>query len=279
MSNDRHQFEQGVEAYLDDAQTDAERAAFEQQFQEDDRLQQAAQRQQQINASLKRLFAPPSTPQWAQEHRLVAQKPHNGVMGRPARAVAAGAQPPATDRHAPATTGGLSWPRRLAVAAAIALAVVGGWLIWQVVSPSTGGGYDIGPWQPPQQIYAALDEPDWVCESDEQFMSTFKGRLGQALVLEEPADGPTMAGLAYRHALSRDTICVLGSSEGRKIVVFVDRVEHDNGLDVPPDSGLHVHKRTIGNLVLYEVSSDEQPQMLSSFRRPAAPSGENRSGE
>jgi len=269
MTNDRHQLEQQVSAYIDNTLSDAERAAFEQKLKEDGQLQQIMQQQQQISEALHRLFTPPPVPDWARSDRLVAQQQYNGAArsGEPATMTLAPSTS-AADAEAPSDRHARRWTRPLAVAAALMLAVVGGWMIWQVASSPSSSGYDVGPWQPPQQIYAQLDEPDWVCESDEQFLSTFRGRLGQPLLLQEPEQGPSMAGLAYRHSITRNTICVLGSAEGEKIVVFIDRIERDNDLHVPPDSGLNVHRKTIGKLVLYEVSTLDQPKLLDLFHLP-----------
>jgi hypothetical protein len=78
-----------------------------------------------------------------------------------------------------------------------------------------------------------------------------------------------MAGLAYCHSITRDTVCMVGSADATsRIVVFIDRLEKDTQPVLPAESGLHLFRRELGQLVLYEVSPKDHPILLDWFYIP-----------
>ena len=81
----------------------------------------------------------------------------------------------------------MSMPRRFAVAAVLALGVLGVWRIWDFFQPKPPGEYPHRVRKPMHAAYwdkvASGFAPDWVCKTDEEFASTFERRLGQPLLL------------------------------------------------------------------------------------------------
>jgi hypothetical protein len=162
-----------------------------------------------------------------------------------------------------------NWTRRFAIAAAIILAGAGAWLLWQNVRPAPTGGYASGQWRSLETAYAELTKPAWVCDSDAEFQGVFAGRFNQPLLFSDPPGEPAMAGLAYCHTLTRDTVCMIGSADANsRIVVFIDRLERDNHPTLADGSGLHLFRRELGKLVLYEISPKTTPTLLESFYIP-----------
>ena len=173
---------------------------------------------------------------------------------------AASAPPPARHRFG-----------RLAVAAAVAGGLVGVWLIAQnVTSPRPGGGYQSQPWRAMQTVYHDLVtegfEPLWVCKDDQEFADSFRSTYHQGLLLTEMPPGTTTLGLSYCNSLTARTTCLLATAGGEPVVVFVDRIERDQPQSAP--EGLHLHRRQIDRLVLYELSPLEEPAVLPWFFNP-----------
>ena len=205
--------------------------------------------QQAIDESLKRTMQPPS------QQRLDA------IADAACRAFEA----------TPAVSSGLRGLRRLALAASIAGAVLGGSLIWRALAPR-GGGYERQAWASFETVYRAEVagglEPLWVCETDEEFGSTFADRFGQKLLLAQLPAGTEALGLSYCHSLTPRTTYLLATAQGRPVIVFIDLAEHDRGRARPDVGDLNLYRREVGRLVLYEVSGLETPILLDHFYNP-----------
>ena len=162
---------------------------------------------------------------------------------------------------------------QLAAAAAVVAGAVGIWLIAQNFRAGPGDGYTPPAWQSLEAAYndwvADGFEPMWVCADDREFIDTFRLAYHQGLLLGELPPGTTSLGLSYCNSISKRTTCLLATVDGTPLVVFIDRVELDR--PQPQPEGLHLHRRRIGKLVLYELSSVEQPAMLPWFENPDAP--------
>ncbi len=163
-------------------------------------------------------------------------------------------------------------PRRLAIAAALTGAVLGTWLIGQVLGPAQQPtpAYQLQPQRSMHTVY--LDTvaegflPLWVCADDREFAQTFRAVHYQGLVLGELPPGTTALGLAYSNSLTPRTTCVLAAVGDERVMVFVDRIERDRPQTAP--EGMHLHRRQIDRLVLYELSPLEEPALLPWFRNP-----------
>jgi hypothetical protein len=99
-------------------------------------------------------------------------------------------------------------------------------------------------------------------------MTAFCRRLGQALLLLPPPPGVAWAGLDYCNSISPRTMFVLAWVKGEKVIVFADQAESDKGQTLPLESGLHLFRRHVGNLVLYECTPLDQPLVLDQFYIP-----------
>ena len=75
-------------------------------------------------------------------------------------------------------------------------------------------------------------------------------------------------GLAYPNTITPRTIALLARVHSEEVVVFVDRVRADPGQSLPQGSGLNLHRRRVGKLVLYELSRLDRPFLLDLFYQP-----------
>ena len=164
-----------------------------------------------------------------------------------------------------------AWRPRLAIAAGIAAALTGGWLLWDVAQSRVGNGpYVLPPWRSLATVYADESagpfEPLWVCKDNAEFAATFDDQLGQPLVLAALPEHVEAIGLSYCHSLSTRTVYLLARVEDHRVLVFVDR--GDAQAPPPVSEGLNQWNRRIGDLVLYEVSPLSEPVLLDRFAEP-----------
>jgi hypothetical protein len=158
--------------------------------------------------------------------------------------------------------------RRILIAAGLAATAVT--VFWIALALHYFGGeaepnYD--PNQPLADIYqttvAQGFKPKWVCNDAQEFASTFQKRQGQPLVLAALPAGTTMEGLTYVGGLSRYTTTMLARADGKPVMVFVDRADADPH---PPEpaakTGLHLFRKQLGSLVLYEISPLDRPAVM-----------------
>jgi hypothetical protein len=108
----------------------------------------------------------------------------------------------------------------------------------------------------------------WKCADRKEFEDTFLSHYGQRLALADLPAGIQAPGLAYVNSISTRTICMLGRTPQGPVIVLIDRAEQDRGATVSPESGLHVHRRRVGTLVLLEVSPFEHPALLEYLELP-----------
>ncbi len=230
---DRHRLDE----YLDGTLAEPLRAEVGREIAHDPALQAEVELQRKVDAALVERFQPPtSVPGW--------------IATLPAAAAA------------PATVPLPRRGRRFAIAASVAAAAA----IWGVIGWYFLGGLMAGhgPQLPLAVIYQqTLDdgfEPTWVCKDDHTFASTFFRRQGQGLLLSEMPKGTKMVGLSYRQGLSKDTTSMLARVDRTPVMVFVDRAADDTH-PAEPDaaSGLHLFRKELGPLVLYEISPLTHP--------------------
>ncbi len=253
MTESQGQPDTRLDAYLDDVMTPDERAVYQRKIESDEPLRDQVELQQDIDQSLRRLFAPPSA------DRVTA-------------GIAEVRQSKSHKLPAPAKRDWGAVPRRLAAAAAIVAGVFGGWLTWNALQPSSVSN-PYGPWRSIEVVYAdsvANDmEPEWICDTESEFADSIRSHFGQAAVIPfELPDGMAALGLAYGNSISRRTVYLLAEVNNEPVIVFIDRVEADPGPTVDESSGLNLFKRRLGLLVLYELSPLEEPTLLQLFYDP-----------
>ncbi|MHC4990587.1 MAG: anti-sigma factor family protein [Planctomycetota bacterium] len=245
-----------LDRYLDGLLTEPERAEFEARLREDESLRTAAEVQRRIDRTLRRCFQPPAS--GACNETTPARVTVNGHA-------AIGEPPTITSTRRP-------WfARRWALAAALLLGVLGVWQIFTVLMPGKVGplygdpvtfdGYYQG-------TVATGFEPDWVCETDEEFQQTFEKHYDQSLLLAELPPGSAAIGLSYCHSMSPATTCLLARVGGEPVIVFVDRLERDPGSAEWAGPGMNLFRRQLAKVVLYELTPLDRPTLLEHFYAP-----------
>ena len=182
-----------LDAFLDGALTEQQRADFARQAASQRELEAELQLQSRIDGALRNRFAPPAAPadltERLREATAVVTVPYPGRR------------------------------RRRIFALTAAAAVVWAIAAWQFFSPANRRPvYD--PRLPMATIYETRVkegfQPTWVCDNDHQFASTFFDRQGQGLLLAAMPEGSKMVGLAYCGGLSRYTTTMLRRWETRR---------------------------------------------------------------
>lgn len=161
----------------------------------------------------------------------------------------------------------------LLAAACVALVVLAGWQVRLFFSkPERIDPYARQPWRDFAAVFQ--DEmtgdfkPAWTCEDDATFARFVEERFGQPAVLGMLPAGTVALGWSYANTLSENTAYLLGTVGEARVLVFVDRLDRDAQRSAARCNGVHVHRRELGALVLYEVSTLDQPYFLDKFRIP-----------
>ncbi|MBL8763017.1 MAG: hypothetical protein JNM07_01960 [Phycisphaerae bacterium] len=119
----------------------------------------------------------------------------------------------------------------------------------------------------PSQLFNRLEssgfKPEFVCTTDDAFAHTIRERFGQALLVpaaKQVASGGSieLTGWAYADGyngspISPRTLILLAREHGQDVVVLIDRHDADRTVAPPEDGTLSVHRRRIGDLVVYEL--------------------------
>lgn len=231
-----------LDAYMDDALTEPDRDRMAREISGRQELQVEVELQRRLDQSLRRQFAPRTIPE-----DLLAK----------------------LREDAPTLQMTLPMRRRrfvLLVASSAAAALIWGVLGWQyLASSSKAPRYN--PNLPLDTIYEAQLEagfrPMWVCDDDHQFASTFFNRQGQGLLLAAMPEGSKMVGLTYCGGISRYTTTMLARVGDAPVMVFVDRLSADTHPRLPPgETKLHLFRKELGSLVLYELTPLEMPLVM-----------------
>jgi hypothetical protein len=165
----------------------------------------------------------------------------------------------------------------LLVAAAIAFLVCGPvalYFAWEKFNEPKAMVYGPKPVQPLDVAYRAEVKSgfkcDWECKTDSEFAMTFTAQLGQPLLMKALPAQVSSLGLSYVGGISPRSIGYLAKVEGKPVMVFVDQTHADGGQALSSPEGLHLFKREVGSLVLYEVTPLEKSHLLDLFYVPEA---------
>ena len=233
-----------VDLYLDGLMNESERAGLEVRMGVE--LGGETELQKKIDHSLRRVFVPP-VPTYVPEF---------------SRDLAREQAPIRLD----------AWRRsRLVAAAAMLLIAMSGWRIWDFVTPLQAQVAQF----PLDQFHRGMDEvyraevkgglvPMWGCRDERELGETFDRNFGHSLRVNVPSGGAKVLGLSYSCTISPRTVYLIAQVDEKPVLVFADAKENDTG-KLPTDPGLHFFKRTVGDLVLYEVSQFEKARLLDSF--------------
>lgn len=244
-----------VDLYLDGLLDESQRESFEQRIAQDPTLRAEIDTQTLIDESLTRLFPVPSA-----DRVLVKVAGH----GNPGTLVSKQG------------TGSRQGSRGFALAAALVIGAVGIWRMASFLNPAPAPGAERYQWRDLRTIYYSEIEagfdPQWTCDTDEEFASAFRDRFRQALLLGQVPDHVTPLGLAYGHSLSEQTVYLLARVHGQPVIAFVDGTQNDQATRLPSTGPLRLFRRDVGRLTIYELSPLDQPFLLGLFYDPDAAS-------
>jgi hypothetical protein len=235
-----HSDRPNLDAYLDDALSASERAQMAREISINRELQAEVELQSRIDDSLRRSFSS-AVPEDLLAKLRGSTTPERNV-------------PPARRR------------RLMLAVTALAAMLVWGVFGWQyLASRSKAPRYN--PNAPLATIYetqlAAGFRPKWVCDDDREFASTFLTRQGQGLLLGAMPKDSKMVGLTYCGGISRYTTTMLARVGDAPVMVFVDRISADTHPRLPPgERKLHLFRKELASLVLYELTPLEQPRVM-----------------
>lgn len=242
-----------IDAFLDDRMAPSEKDAFLELLQHDASLRSQLEHQQAIDQSLKRVFG-------ESQIEIVRKKFETAI-----------------ERCRDTAT--LRLPMRprwrlLAAAALVSFSLCGVWYSWTVTRPPpVVDVYEAQPWRSFGTVYhdTVRDgfKPAWICRNERQFERAFTRRFRQPLLLASMPSGISAGGISYSNTVSPNTINVLGRVDGTPVMIFVDRLSSDYGPPPPPPPNLQLFRREIGDLVLYEVTPFDRPNILPYFYTPA----------
>lgn len=260
--------ESSLDAFLDGTLPESDRAAWLIRLREDEGLRMQVSRQEAIDAALRRAFVPDD----AAAERCIRPVRDQVAMGHGGTATEDSATLTLTPQVAP-TTKPSALRSVLAIAAVLGLCALAGWQIKEFIAPTAKPFvYEIQKWRSMDRIYA--DElaggfkPDWVCTSDAEFAKATQREIGQGIVLAQ-VPGLSALGWSYANTLSTNTLYLLATADDTRILVFMQPTGSGREPIVEPESKLHLHQRTVGQSILYEVSPLPEPRVLPHFREAA----------
>ena len=253
-----------LDAYLD-GQLDSQAAMqVRQAIDETPKLAQQQALQGQVDQSLKRLYAPPQVMPPELE-KLLQQAP-------PAEAsVALADKMPghrAPGHRAPGHRAPNLKRRRLVKNIAVALAACVAWtaVMMQFMGGNEGDSYQLVALA---DVYSSsIDrgfKPDWVCETEAEFVSTFQGRQDVSLRLAAMPDDYSALGLAYFEGLSEDATSLLARIDGQPVLVMVTKSSTAPNVKIGKSiaTGVNIFRTDKHGLVFYEITPFDESRMTS----------------
>ena len=259
MSEERFSNDELIERFIDGDLDAQDTARAERLVAEHAGYREAVERSRAIDGRVRRVFSRSDAPDlraFVLEHVDAAPSTGSATRGR--------------ER--------LTW---IGLAAAVALAVGAvGFQAW--INRSTSPPVAVhNPELEPRAVYMRMSdigfEPEWVCADDAAFASAVEGQLGQAMLIT-PAPGVRVVGwqsLRYlgevnEYLIQREEMILLSEVNGEHVVTVVAQRASDRRVpEIDPGSGLHVFRREIQGLVLYEISPLDKPGVMQHAFVPA----------
>jgi hypothetical protein len=255
MPDSLHQM---IEAYVDGLLPEPERLELERLMRSDPAVAAQVEAARRLEDSLRRRVVPP---------RLSLGLEHAAPVER-------GAAPAPRDAPAPLRIGRVALIGALAAGVVLAAAPV----VHFLTLPE---GSDRDRWlalTTPEAVYrvqveARGFEPEWICETDEEFAAAVEQRLGRPLLVRQDEPGISVLGWAYadgygRPIVSNQTMVLLVRVGDDPVLVFMDRAEADRPLDLSGELGLKLFRSEADGLVLYELTPRSEPAVLGLFFSP-----------
>jgi|GEM_PF-3848587 len=257
-----------IERYLDGVMTDAERDAFEQDCERDPslahRLAAAKADAAAIEASLEAHFAPPQLSALADRVRAAAALRESSPAHATASYNIGTVGSPPTAR----TASRWMWSSIAAALLLVGLAILG---VQRAQSMALQRGTQLAAYYA-DQVSIGLT-PQWVCKDEPTFREYTKMRFGVELTFRDLGPGVALIGWTYvRGPMRTDTNAVLMAtapadvaSSPAPILVIVEKRGDAPRVSRPEGTSLHIHRRDLGRVSLYEVSPLEKPVVLESI--------------
>lgn len=249
-------FDTLLAAYTDKTMSQDERTAFEQSIENDPAMRAKFELQSQVDRSLVDLFGQHTAPV--------------SVMD----AVRAAADQQATADQ-PRTH--FFMHRRWAMAALLFISACIAWEVYLIQAVTLANIPPQAqilnrPSQPTSLmgIYLNASGPNlrdiWTNTDSQNLAETFKWRQGQVLRFKDISPTTQLLGKGHMHGISKFTTAILFEVDDEDVVVFVDRAELDHARFMAEQhEGLNIFPRYLGELVIYEVTPHEMPQLLDKF--------------
>ena len=245
-----------LDLYLDGLLSADRAAAFERAMAADPALAEQVRSQRAIDAGLRQAFA---------------YEPRHALGRTPA--------PQATPQHSAAAGMSLrlaDWRRQAFAVAALVVLAAG--VIWMNLTPGSARRGDAIKDLPPDTAYVNLIAsgfaPQFVCTTDEAFAKAVRERFGQALLV---ATTPSLELLGWAYdagyrtrVLGNDSLILMAKVDGKEVIVVMDRLTTDRPLAQPTTPDIHLHRRVVGQLVVYEVSRSATPLVADKIYDPDA---------
>jgi hypothetical protein len=154
--------------------------------------------------------------------------------------------------------------RILRIAAALALCAVGAWAAlarpWAMLLGP--GRSDVAANVAYRELVKGGLTPIWVCGSDEEFGKYTREKLGAALTIT-PRTGLELVGWTYAGGLLDSSAQVLMCrADGKPVIVVMGKKADDRSMHADAGSGVTIHRREMGDVVMYEVSEREDETVL-----------------
>lgn len=257
-----------LDLYLDGAMNAAEKADFERDAAANPELRRHLDVALAVQASMARRCAPPLALHLAGLDDAVKAAEARGADGDEAPAaipISRGAASPTAARRGPA-----GWQRWVGYAVAAVIGIVG--VVWwssTVPNPEARRVLSAG------EVLAASMEggfkPAFVCKDDAEFVAVVKKRFGTGLLVAS-TETISVLGWAYSDTyaadiVSKNTLVLMTKVDGREVLVFMDRApgEHTLKAGAAPE-GYRLFSKTVGGLVLYELTPFETPRVLEAAK-------------
>jgi len=243
-----------INAFLDDQMSPSEREAFLSLLANDASLRHELDRQQALEQSIRRIYRERGI------EKAIAGIPINDSISN---------WPSAGD-HIKSPR---SIQRFLAAAALLSFSLTGVWYSWSISRPAPAlDPYAPQPWRSFETVYNdAVREgfkPAWICRDERELERTFVKKVRQPLLIAALPAGVTAGGIAYSNTITPTTINVYGRVDDTPVMVFVDKLAADHGPPSPPPAGFHLFRSQIEDLVLYELTPFDRPNILPYFYKP-----------
>ncbi|MBX3363915.1 MAG: hypothetical protein KF866_04040 [Phycisphaeraceae bacterium] len=148
------------------------------------------------------------------------------------------------------------------VAAVLVVAAVGGYLaLW---SPQRA------PYRQPDEVYRVLVQggfsPSEVCTTEEEFKAWMLRTHGEPVVIASNLAGVELVGWTYSQVLDRRTSVLMAKVDGEPVIVLIDALDKARRLKAPGGSGLRIFRRSLGQLVMYEVTPLGEARLVTEAR-------------